>query len=279
MASPAPNPLTVAFVAAHPRDAARVLDRLEAETEGAFAAALPPGTAAAVLRHMTPRAAAACLSHMGEDAAAAAIESLETAAAAALLRRLDETRREGLLVRLTPRVQRSLRTVIGYAEGLVGAAMDPLAFTLAADTLAGEAIGQARADRPRIGQLVWVLGDENRLAGGVDVRDLLIAAPEARLGALARAAPATLSARARLDAVLDLAAWRTTAVLPVLDRDQRFLGALDHAAARDAAGRAVDEPGGDASSTVLALADLFWGASCRLFAVAAPAPRDAADDG
>ena len=261
MTTPAASTLTVAFLEAHPRDAARVLERLDATELGPFADTLAAPACATLLAALTPAAASRCIAAMTTASAIAAIQSIDPVTLAPVLRRIPEAIRAPLIAGLPNRARRALKTVMAYPETLVGAATDPHALTLPDDIEIAEAVRLVKDGRDRLKALVAVLDAENRLVGMVDVRDLLAGSQFRPIRAITRDAPGVLSARAKLTGTLDHFAWHQASVLPVVDPSQVFVGVLDH----EAALRSVERmrAGGpiDMADTLLALADLFWGTS------------------
>ncbi len=253
--------LTAAFLEAHPRDAARVLERLDATELGPFADTLAAPTCASLLAALTPDAASRCITAMTAASAIAAIQSVDPVTLAPVLRRVPEAIRVPLIAGMPNRVRRALKTVMTYPETLVGAATDPHALTLPDDIDIAEAVRLVKDGRDRLKALVAVLDAENRLVGMVDVRDLL-AGPQFRpIGAITRDAPGALSARAKLAGALDHLAWHQASVLPVVGPSQVFVGVLEREAALRSVERMMVSEPIDMADTLLALADLFWSTS------------------
>ena len=265
MTTPVSSPLTIAFVEAHPRDAARIVERLDVAEAGSFADTLPAQVCAALLAALTPDAASRCIIAMTATAAIAGMQSIDAATLAPILRRVPSATRDPLIAGMPSRARRALRTVMAYPETLVGSAIDPLSLTFPDDIDVAEAVRLAKDGRDRLKVLVGVLDTENRLVGMVDIRDLLTTDPSQSIRAITGKAPGVLSTQANLAGAMEHHAWRHASVLPVEDPNRIFVGVLDRNAAFRAVERITTGEATDAPETFLALADLFWGTFSGIF--------------
>jgi len=106
-----PGPITLAYLAAHPHDAARVMETLEPAELAVFIAGVPA------------RLAAPSLAALPVETAGALVEALPADRRAACLRAMNESSREAILERTPSRLARALRHQIGYPSALVGSVM------------------------------------------------------------------------------------------------------------------------------------------------------------
>jgi len=259
------EPVTLRFVDAHPEDAARVLETLEAPALIEVVRAMPPDTAGRVLRHATPEALARCLRALGADGAAV-VEHLPVAIAAPALRALPAAARRDLLQALPKTVSVPLGLALRYPAGTVGAVLDPLAACAHADMTMGETVQVARRAPELLRRYVYVLDRHQQLTGVLDVRECLLAPRNAAVRSLMQERPEILRARASLAEAATHRAWARLDVLPVVDRGGTFLGVLrrrvlDAARAEPGAGAQGD----GVTGTVLDLASLYWQASTAVF--------------
>lgn len=257
---------TLRFVLAHPAEAARVLEPLDAATLAEVARALPPEASAGVLRHMTPDALAGCLRVLGSDAAPI-VAQLPIAVAAPALRALEPHLSRELLQALPRTVSLPLGLALRFPAGTVGALLDPQAATVQRDMTVRETVQIARRAPQLLRRYVYVLDDRQQLVGVLDVRECLLAPRSALVHTLMRPDPLFVRARVSLaDAAAD-PAWLQLDVLPVVGRARTFLGVLrrrvlDAARAQDIAGGAGEAAVG---GVVVDLANLYWHASSALF--------------
>jgi magnesium transporter len=149
--------------------------------------------------------------------------------------------------------------------------MDPEVLALPLDLTAGEALARVREQPEQARYNLYVVDGEQRLVGALNLRELLVADPSDRLADLMASEPLRLVATADRALVVSHPGWRRVHALPVVDEDDRYLGALRYHTLRELEeellrGRHEDR------STADALGDLFAaGAAGLLEALAPPA--------
>lgn len=278
--------LSFAFLESHPADASRVLERLAPQNVSALLADAPVRLAAPVLRMMLPPFVARCLEPLADEAVSSLLRGMGPQAGVAVLHYLPEARRHALLAQLPTGMGMAFRLLLGYPEDTVGAWMDPRVVVLAGDTPAESALRRLREAQGEIDAVVYVVGAGQRLLGQVDLPELFRAAPDALLSRLMHKVRFTLPARASIHGVADHAGWDDFQLLPVVERDDRFVGALD----RGVMARAVlrdrrIQPQGGLGDVFANLAGGYWLGVSSLIAlvvemlpVAAPLPYGDADE-
>ena len=83
-----------------------------------------------------------------------------------------------------------------------------------------------RRSGTRLGSLLFVIDDDQRLRGVIDVEGLLGARDNALLGELMQKNVTRVSPQASLATVVSLSAWDRALSLPVTDRNRRLVGVL-----------------------------------------------------
>lgn len=248
--------LALSVLEAHPGEAARVLEGLARATRAALLADAPPESAAPALAALAPSEGAAVLEAMERSRAARLLEVLPPERAALLLRRTPEPARSALREGLGPRAASRVGALLRYPPRSAGALASPDAVALPEDVPAEEALRRLRAEAEQAYFYLYVVDREGRLAGVLDLRELLRAPPEAPLASLARRPVQRLRARDDVYAVLEHPGWEELRALPVVDEAGRFVGALRRGALLRLAaelGRAGAQP----DATARALGELF----------------------
>ncbi len=273
--------LTLAYVIAHPADAARVLE-MRAPVEGAaLFTRLPARAVAPVLAAMLPPAAARLIAAVSDHVAMGLLTAAGAQAAVAVLRHVPEPRRSRLVEGLPTVTAVAVRLLLGYPEDTVGAWADPQAVVLAPALDAGNALGVVRGEPEGVAQSVYVVGEDHRLLGVVDL-PTLVRAPEWRsLEALMHPPVATLSAVMPLGAAAAHPAWARASELPVVARGERLIGTLRLSVLRQALGHG-GASGDEEGLTVAGVAARgYWDAASGLVRAfvallprAAPVTRD-----
>lgn len=252
--------LSLAFLEAHPADAARVLERLAPESAAALLETAPVRLTAPVVRRMMPFHAARCVETLEAETAAGLMRALGPQSGTAVLRYLLPEQRDAILEQLPSAVAALFRLLVGYPEDTVGAWMDPDALALHGDRPAEEALAHMNRVRdPERALHVYVVSpDHQQLQGVAHLAEVVRASPNVPLARLMHAPPAVLRARAGLRSAHAHPAWEDLRALPVVDWGGRFAGVLH----RTDLTRALTQQGpvspAQAGEALAALAGAYW---------------------
>jgi magnesium transporter len=227
--------LTLAFVTAHPAEAARILERLNVTDAAALFDRLPARSGAPVLTAMLPSAAARILTFVSPLTASSLLASCGTQAMVAILRQIAEPKRSQLVKSLPTTSAVASRLLLHYANDSVGAWIDPDIFVLPPDATVAEAIARVASGKEHDVEMVFSVDHEQRLVGAISVAALLRASGVARLSSIVRKPHTVLTASATISGMARRRGWRQSAVTPVIDRNSRLIGVLR----RDALDRAM----------------------------------------
>ena len=247
-----------AFLAGHPADAARAIERHSFPAVAAFLSDSAPELLGPVVAAMDPSVAAAAMAELDEDRVALIVAALPQAAAGALLRRLTADRRERLLDLMPPRVSGGIRARLRYPPGTAGDLLDPLVLTAPPELTVAEALDRLRRTGARGHSHVFVTDANGVLVGACGLGELLTAASDAPLGGLAPRTPPVIQATADREAVRTHPAWSALLTPPVVDRAGRLLGVMRH---ERVLGTPTDErPPAGAAAAALEVGALAWSA-------------------
>src|SRR5262245_38461940 len=136
--------LTLAYLADHPAEAARVVETLSVADAAALFAAIPARTGAPVLTAMLTTAAARTLGALADEQVLALLTAAGTQTAVALLRHVSDPRRTRLIAGLPTVSALASRMLLGFPEDAVGAWSDPEVVALAPGTSAAHALQRVR---------------------------------------------------------------------------------------------------------------------------------------
>ncbi len=252
-----PTSLTLEFIQAHPKEAARLVSQMPIRQVVEFVREVPPDAISVLITHMPANAGAFCLQSLDRTVAASVIEDLDITTAALLLRRSEPKRRRAILSVLQTVKATPLQLVLDYAPDTVGALMDPRAMTLQPDLSVEEALRQVRMSKHKSQHYFFVLGDEHNVLGYVSLHDLLFASKQNYVGSLMHSEIEPVSARSRLEPIRNHAQWRHLDMLPVVNQRQAYLGVIRFGAIH--ADDENHEPRGAAGFELLwDLVEAFW---------------------
>jgi magnesium transporter len=258
------------LIAIQPLRAAAALDRLPPNDAATLLQGVDALEAAAVLAGMSPHAATAVLEALEPRAAACLLAALEQDLAARLARRMDSERKRAVWAALPQRTAHTLETLLHFPEHTAGALMDPEVLALADDLAAEEARECVREAPSRVHYNVYVVDRSGVLVGVVNLRELLLAPPRARLANVMIPDPVYLTSVADRSAVVSHPGWKRVHSIPVVDERGRYLGALRYRTLRQLEDELLGAAETDAD-TAAALAEVFASGASGVFdALAGP---------
>jgi len=275
--------LARAFLGSHPARAAMALEQMPSDSAATVLGEIPPRTAAGVLREMTPPQAAACLSYLATEKAAGIIAETVAHDAAPVVRSLDPQVRDGLLALLPSATREQLRRMLAFRDGTAGAVMDPSVFQVPENIMVADARTRLRSAARDLLYYVYVTDDKHRLAGVLDIPELMLARARDPVSAAMHRDVESISALMPVALVRAHPGWHHFHAMPVVDEEGRLLGAIRYQTLRrlerEASGRAPDP----SLLTARALGELFQlgatGVVAGVAAAAAAAERPAETEG
>ncbi len=253
--------LTVAFLDAHPREAARELEAMPVAETAALLDALPARVIAPVFAEMQPRAGAEAIGALDAERAALVLGALRTSAVAATLRHVPQPRRAALLERLPSAQALACRALLRYPDDSVGARAQTEIAVFDAATTAAQALDALRRESsPSEG--VFVV-DAGVLRGWVSAGHLLKAPATVALAGLLRPI-VTLPALMPVSTALEESALEREPIAAVVEHGGRLLGTVTLADLRDAVSALAARPGAGSTTAVGLAAAGYWQAVAAL---------------
>ena len=267
--------LAFAFVAAHPAETARLLERGEPSSAAEILMRVPAETAAAVFRALAPAPAAACAACLSDEALAAISELLPLDRASATLRRLAPERRGVVLAGLSEERRSRIGAALGFPENTAGALADPLVLALTEDMTVAEAQHQLGGSERHLFYYVYIVTRDHKLAGTLALPELMAASPAEKLSALMHRDLVFLGAHLDLATVVMHPSWREFDALPVVDGAGKLIGAIRHKTIRLMSW----QPEPPMMATIVGLSELYWaGLSGMMASLASAQSRSEAQD-
>lgn len=229
-AAPAIAALNRRFLLDHPREAAASLEAMPARVAAEVLAAQPVNVVVAVWNHLVTDVADNFYAELPDNVARTLVAELEPAAAAGLLNRLDAEERQRRLSLLDPRVAGELRALLDYPLDSAGRLMNPHVVPFRREMTAREALNRLRTSKPRAVSGLFLVDDDGRLAGRVEIQDLALADPRQHLHAIARPVPAAVPDTAPREEVVEKLEQFKLPELPVIDFSGRLIGIIHQSA-------------------------------------------------
>lgn len=211
-----------------PVGAARTLESMSESEVAEVLCELPPGLAAKVVRQLQVPYAAEVLKSAEAELFREIVANLEPHHAASIFVHLPREGREQLLENLPARLRKEIQDYLAYPEDSVGRLMETSFLAFRTEATVHEATERIRqlAQRRFPASYAYVVDDQDRLQGVLNMRDLLLAEPDEKLGRLMRTDLFTLHCFTdREEAAAELSKRRYFAV-PVVDSERRLLGII-----------------------------------------------------
>lgn len=232
--APAEAALTHRFLLDYPQEAARLFEAMPTDDAAALLAAQPPHAALRAWQSLSPDVALDVLGQLPEALAHRLLAEAEPVASVAVLSQLGAADRQTWLHKLDPEVARELAGLLDYPEDSAARMMDPRVSPLRSGMTVAEALERLRQIRRSGLRELFVVDDEGRLAGRVEVQDLALAARELPLADITRGVVAFVSDLDPREDVVERLQTHPISALPVVNLGGRFLGVIRQAELMDA---------------------------------------------
>jgi magnesium transporter len=227
--APADAALTHRFLLDYPYEAARLFEAMPSDDAAALIAAQPPHAALRAWQSLTPDVALKVLERLPELQSQHLLAEADPLTSVAALSQLNPQQREAWLQRLDAEVARELRTLLAYPDDSAGRMMDPRVSPLRTGMTVAEAIERLRHIRRSGLRELFVVDDEGRLAGSVEVQDLALAARELPLADITHGVLAFVRDLDPREDVVETLMNQPISTLPVVNVSGRFIGVIRQA--------------------------------------------------
>lgn len=221
--------LNLHFLQDYPREAAWRMEAMPAREVGAFLAAQPVHVVIPVWHSLATDIEQAVFAELPEQQATELLAELEPTRSAALLNRLGQDERERFMRLLNPQVAAEIRELMQYRPDSAGQLMDPRALAFRGELTAHEALARLRQTRRRGLRELYLVDEDGRLEGRVDVQDLALAEPDELLSRISRRIVDAVQVTAPRDEVVEKMQQEDVTDLPVINFDGHLLGVIRQA--------------------------------------------------
>ncbi len=217
------------FLLDYPGEAARELESMPAEDAAGLLAKHAPRAAVRAWEALAPDVAGEVLELLPPGLARYVLTEAEPTSSVAVLAQLDPEAREKRLATLDKEVAHELRDLSAYPQDSAGRLMDARVAPLRAGMSVGDAIERLRSVARRGLRELYVVDDEGRLAGRVEMQDLALAERSRPLSEIQRGIVAVVRDLDPREEVVEVLQREPITVLPVLNHAGRFLGVIRQA--------------------------------------------------
>ncbi len=214
------------FIESKNEDAARAIEQLPADIMGSLLKELPDATALTALSAMLPYYASIGIRALDPSTARGYLTRLPPNNAASILRCIDKKQRDELIRQLPKPKSLLITMTMNYSQQLVGAWMNPDIQPLPVNATVAEARNRIESQNQNYNTAFTVNHDQT-IQGCVSVVDLLqYPDRNSLITALIQEGVGAISASSRLKQAINDSRWASIEVLPVVDRQNKLIGAI-----------------------------------------------------
>lgn len=211
-----------------PQQLARIVSELSKQEGAEVLASLEEEHAADTLEELSTEQQAQLLSTMPVEQAADLIEEMEPDDAADILAHVPAPRAAELLDEMDKQESDAVRRLLEYDPDTAGGIMTTNILQIGPDDAIAEALKvyQTQEDAPDFAYYFFVTDEAQHLTGVLSMRQVLIAPGAVRVRDVMTREPVTVSPDDEPQRVAEIIAEYNLLAIPVVDAEQRFLGAI-----------------------------------------------------
>lgn len=214
----------------HPADLANVAELIPREQVTAFLAALPPARAADVLEYLDEELRTSLLEQMPTDQAAALMRQMTPDDRIDVLGEIDEEVAEEIVSELPAEERAETERLLQFEPDTAGGLMTTEFVSVPADAFVDDTLeavrALARSGRKEATYAIYAADKEGRLAGVLSLRELLAAAPGARIADVAWTEVVSVGPAAHRQEVAQLTADYDLIAVPVVSESGHLMGVV-----------------------------------------------------
>ncbi len=214
------------FVELHPENAARAFESLDIDEAVRLFSTLPEKVAANLAARLIPSTAGPVFERLEPAHALRLLCELAPRSASAIVHHLDNDVRQRMLEQLPPETARQLNELYAYPAETAGAMMEPRVVTFPIDLTVEQATAAIRKARRDALHYLYVTKRDGTLAGVLNMRDLLLGEPDAKIEPMVRRNVLSIPETMPSGEVVAMMQERRFLALPVVDMDGRLLGVV-----------------------------------------------------
>jgi magnesium transporter len=219
------------FLRDYPREVARQLERMPAEQAARALGAQPAELAFPAWEQLPTDVQERLIEALPPEATARILNEMDPPLAAELLSLLDAEEQTRWLARMETAAAKLVQGLMSFPPDTAGRLMDPRVASFRAAMSVSEAIERMRGfKKNRALRELFVVDEEGRLTGRVEIQDLATARPEQLLRELARPLSAAVLDTAPREEVVEKIERLRMPALPVVSVTGRLIGVIHQAA-------------------------------------------------
>lgn len=214
----------------YPHEAARQLESLPPQEIADLLAGQAPHAVVRAWQLLAPDVAGAALACVPDALARHLLSESEPAVSVTVLAQFGRADRDRFLGMLEPHVAHELRDMLEYPDDAAGRLMDPNVTPIRFDLSIAEALARLRTVKSRGLRELFVVDEQVRLVGRVEIQDLATAEATQPLREITRPLIAAVKDLDPREDVVEILQHQPITELPVMNHAGRFVGVIRQAA-------------------------------------------------
>jgi len=222
-------PFVEKFFEYDPLTATHTLQTMDEDEAVEILKNLPTSLSVKVFHNLQVNYAAALLKEVPTNTFKEIVENLSPEQGAAIIVNIPEDIRKRLLESLSNKTKQMIQELLIYPLDSAGSIMKTNFIAFHADIKVKDAIQRIRslAYQKQTSSYVYVIDNDNRLVGVLNMRDLLLASPETKLESVMIKDVFTINAFTDREEVANQLSARRYFAAPVVDNDNKLLGIVN----------------------------------------------------
>lgn len=210
----------------HPAKSAQVIESLEPEQQEIELAGLEVRSVIALLDYLSPFRAGQVFSVLDGERQKQVLGMASPRLAVVLLSQLSDEERETVLSSLDEGLRSDLEYQLAFPENSAGRLMEGVFTSCRASMTVEESLRELKSSKVRRARSLFVVDDENRLTGRVDMQDLALEEFDTPLKRIMQPVEAALSALDQREQIVETIDQHRLDALPVVDAEGRLMGVV-----------------------------------------------------
>jgi magnesium transporter len=215
----------------YPREAARKLESLSADEAARTIEARAVELIVPVWEQLTTDVQERLMERLSETVVARLLAEMDPPLAAELLLAADPSDRARWTARMEPGAARLVTELMAYDDEAAGRLMDPRVASFRADMTVAAALERMRGfKKSRALRDLFLVDEDGKLSGRVEIQDIAMSLPEVRLQRIARPIVAAVMDVAPRQEVVEKFEQNRLPALPVVNLSGRLVGVIHQSA-------------------------------------------------
>jgi magnesium transporter len=212
------------YVKEYPAEAARVIE--SAADPARELQQLSNEALTQLVEHLDPARLKPIMLSLDSDRQAGVLQSASVRTVMLVLRALSSEERETALSNLPPAVQTEYRELLEFPERTAGRYMDRLPGRYRTDQTVGEALAELRKSKWQRIRSLYMVDDNDVLAGRVDLQDMALAEPDTPMSELLKRVDEVAHLTSTEEDLVEVFDRTRVDSIPVVDQDSKLLGII-----------------------------------------------------